>query len=159
MKKAVFIIGLALFLAGYTYSQEQKASSKKVAEGDTYTPFGKYTIELLSDRLVVDGEVATSYQIAYENSPLSVTVVVDKDKKCKNYIVVSEKLSVMYKCNGEYFGINKIEEKYKKDGYVTDARNLDNFNYFHQKYIVPGQQEEVSATILIASYFPYLLKL
>jgi len=158
MKKAVFIIGLALFLTGFTYSQEQKASSKKVAEGDTYTPFGKYTIELLNELLIVDGEQATSYRIAYENSPLSVTVVVDKDKKCKNYIVVSEKVSVMYKCNGEYFGINKIEEKYIKDGFITDTRNLDNFNFFHQKYIVAGQQEEVNATMLIAAFYPYLLK-
>ena len=64
----------------------------------------------------------------------------------------------MYKCNGEYFGINRIEEKYKKDGYVSDTRYLDNFNFFHQKYIVAGQQEEVNATMLIAAYYPYLLK-
>jgi len=158
MKKAVFIIGLALFLTGFTYSQEQKASSKKVAEGDTYTPFGKFTIELLDEPLIVDGEQAARYRITYENSPLSVTVVVDKEKKCKNYIVVSEGVSVMYKCNGEYFGINRIEEKYKKDGYVTDDKNLDKSNYFHQKFIVAGQQEEVKATSLIAAYYPSLVK-
>ena len=139
-------------------AQEQMASSNKVAEGDTNSPFGKYTIELLNEPLMVDGELATRYRITYENSPLSVTVVVDKDKKCKNYIVVSDGLSVMYKCNGQYFGINKIEEKYKRDGFVTDLRNLDNGNYFRQKILILGQQQEVDATMLIASYYPMLIK-
>jgi hypothetical protein len=158
MKKAVFIIGLVMFLIGFADAQEQKATSTKVADGDTHTPFGKYTIELLNEPLIVDGEQATRYRITYENSPISVTVVVDKEKKCKNYIVVSEGVSVMYKCNGEYFGINRIEEKYKKDGFVTDDKNLDKNSYFHQKLIVQGQQQEVAATSLIASYYPSLVK-
>jgi hypothetical protein len=158
MKKVVLIIGIALFLTGFTYAQEQKASGNKVAEGDTNTPFGKYSVELVKEPLMVDGEQVTRYRITYENSPLSVIVVVDKEAKCKNYIVVSNGLSVMYKCNGQYFGINLIEEKYKKDGFVTDDKNLDRTNYYHQKILSLGPQEELNATMLIAVYYPALIK-
>ena len=135
MKKVVFVIGIALSLVGFTNAQEQKTSGNKIAEGDTNTPFGKYSVELVKEPLMVDGEQVTRYMITYEKSPLSVIVVVDKEAKCKNYIVVSDGLSVMYKCNGQYFGINRIDEKYKKDGFVTDDKNLDNTKYFYQKII------------------------
>jgi hypothetical protein len=158
MKKVAFIIGIAMFLIGFTNAQEQKASGKKIAEGDTHTPFGKYSVELVKEPLMVDGEQVTRYRITYDNSPLTVIVVVDKEEKCKNYIVVSDGLSVMYKCNGQYFGINRIDEKYKKDGFVTDDKNLDNASYFHQKILSLGQQEEVTATTLIAVYYPSLIK-
>lgn len=158
MKKVVFVIGIALFLVGFTNAQEQKTSGNKIAEGDTHTPFGKYTVELVKEPLMVDGEQVTRYRITYEKSHLSVIVVVDKEANCKNYIVVSDGLSVMYKCNGQYFGINRIDEKYKKDGFVTDDKNLDNTKYFHQKIIAVGQQKEVDATTLIAVYYPSLIK-
>jgi hypothetical protein len=160
MKKTIFIIGLAVILAGYTYAQEHTASAlKKVAEGDTHTPFGKYTIMLQKDALMLEGEMVKQYRITYENSPISVLVIVDKEEKCKNYIVVSDGLSVMYKCNGQYFGINRIDEKYKKEGYVTDDRNLNRTNYMYQKVISLGQLEEVDATAYIAAYYPALIKL
>lgn len=158
MKKALFIIGLVMILAGYTYAQEQTASVTKVAEGDTHTPFGRYTIKLQKDPLMLEGVQVKQYRITYENSPISVLVVVDKEDNCKNYIVVSDGLSVMYKCNGQYFGINRIDEKYNKEGYVTDDKNLDKTNYFHQKVISLGQLEEVDATTYIAAYYPTLIK-
>jgi hypothetical protein len=158
MKKAVLLIGFAMFLVGSAFAQVQNVPGKKVAEGDTFTPFGKYKIEADKEPIVFDGEKATRYRITYENSPISVIVVVDKEEKCKNYIVVSNGLSVMYTCNGMYFGINRIDEKYKKDGCITDVKNLDQANYFHQKVLVLGQQEELYATGLIATYYPALIK-
>jgi hypothetical protein len=158
MKKALLLIGLALFLGGYTNAQENKAFSKKVAEGNTNTPFGRYKIELNSEPVMLEGEAVTSYRITYEKSPFSVVVLVDKEKKCKNYIVISEGLSIMYTCNGQFFGVNMIDPKYNKEGYMTDNTKLDKANFFHQKIIVLGKQEEVDATALIASYYPLLPK-
>ena len=54
--------------------------------------------------------------ISYENSPVTVKVYVDKEKNCKNYVVVSDDLAVMYTCNGKYFGVNKVDKKYRTDG-------------------------------------------
>jgi hypothetical protein len=158
MKRVVFILGMILLLIGYSNAQDQKEFGKKVAEGNTNTLFGKYIVEVNNKPVIIDGEEVTSYKISYEKSPISIIVLVDKEKKCKNYIVVSESLSLMYTCNGKYFGVNRIDDKYKKDGYVTDDKNLDKTNYFHQKLLAQGQQEELSATTLIASYFPELIK-
>jgi len=156
MKKSVFITGLILLLAGFAHAQGPRVFSKIVAEGSTYTPFGNYTVKISDDPVVLEGEKVTSYLITYDKSPVSIEILVDKEKNCKNYIVVSEGLSVMYTCNGSYFGINRIDEKYSKEGYVTDETNLDKINYFHQKLIVRGQQAEIPATSLIACYFPLL---
>jgi len=158
MKKALLLIGLALFLGGYANAQGDKAFSRKVAEGNTNTPFGKYKIELNSEPVMLEGEAVTSYRITYEKSPVSVVVLVDKEKKCKNYIVISESLSIMYTCNGQFFGVNIIDPKYNKEGYMTDNKRLDRANFYHQKLIVLGKQEEVDATALIASYYPFLPK-
>jgi hypothetical protein len=158
MKREILVIGIAMLMGGFAFAQSNMANSKKVAEGNTNTPFGKYKIEVSNEPAIVDGESVTSYKITYENSPLSVIILVDKEKNCKNYIVVSEGLSVMYKCNGQYFGVNLIDEKYKKDGLSTDGANLNKDNYFKQKLLLNGPQEEVTATTFIASYYPLLLK-
>jgi hypothetical protein len=158
MKKLFLILGFAMFMGGFTLAQSTEAKSKKVAEGNTSSPFGKYTIEVQNEPVMIDGEQVKSYKITYENSPISVVVIVDKEESCKNYIVVSDNLSVMYTCNGVYFGVNKIDKKYNKDGFVTNVKNLNLSNFYHQKIIVQGMQEEVNATALVASYFPDLLK-
>jgi len=158
MKKTILIIGIGIFLGGFTFAQSTEAISKKVAEGSSNSPFGKYTIEVQNEPVKIDGEQVTSYKITYENSPISVVVLVDKEENCKNYIVVSEGLSVMYTCNGVYFGVNRIDKKYSKDGFVTNDKNLNLTNYYHQKILVRGMQEEINATALVASFYPELLK-
>lgn len=159
MKKVFSILAMILFIMGYTCAQEQKASGKTVAEGITNTPFGGYRVEIYGEPLMIDGQEVTCYKITYDKSPITIKVLIDKEKKCKNYVVISNGLSVMYKCNGQFFGVNRIDKKYGKYGYVTDDANLDNENYFHQKLLVQGQQEEVFATSLIACYFPELIKI
>ncbi len=156
MKKSVLIIGLVLIMAGIANAQAQKTYSKIVAEGATSTPFGNYTIKVCDEPVILSGEKITSYLITYENSPISLEILVDKEKNCKNYVVISEGLSVMYSCNGSYFGVNKINEKYNKEGYSTDETNLDRLNYFHQKIIAQGRMDEVPATTMIACYYPLL---
>lgn len=126
--------------------------------GNTNTPFGMYRIEVNDEPVMLEGEAVSSYRITYENSPISIVVLVDKGKKCKNYIVVSDGLSIMYKCDGKYFGICPIDVKYEKDGCITNDKNIYKANYFHQKILSIGPQEEMGATSLIASYFPYLVK-
>jgi hypothetical protein len=149
---------MTLFLIGYANSQDKNEFKNIEAVNDSNTPFGKYKVEVNNEPVMLEGEEVTSYKISYEKSPISIIVLVDKEKKCKNYIVVSELLSVMYTCNGKYFGVNWIDEKYKKEGYVTDDKNLDRCTYFHQKVLAQGEQDELFAANLIASYFPELIK-
>lgn len=151
MKRMLLVFMLLVCVVSLSYG-------RKVAEGATNTPLGRYTIEVLDEPLMLAGEALKCYEITYENSPIKVKVYVDKEKNCRNYLVISDELSVMYTCNGQYFGVNKVDKKYSAAGFVTDDSHLDRYGYFHQKLIVHGLTPEIDATRLIASYFPLLIK-
>lgn len=151
MKRIVLAIMFLACVATLTYG-------RKVAEGLSNSSLGKYTIEALDKPFMLAGEEMKCFEITYENSPMTVKVIVDKDKKCRNFLVVSDKLSVMYTCNGEYFGVNKVDKKYAKAGFTTNDESLDRADYFHQKLITRGYTGEIDAARLIASYYPDLIK-
>jgi hypothetical protein len=133
-------------------------SREFVTGGKTHSAFGDYKIELADKPVTINGEQLKAYVISYQNSPLEVKVVIMKDKKCKNYIVLSDKLSVQYVCNGDYFGVKRLDKSFEKDGLTTSNEALNRSEYFHQKLIVPGKQSELESTQLIAAYFPMLIK-
>jgi hypothetical protein len=132
-------------------------AGKVVAEGKTFTALGDYKIETADMTVPVKGEDCKAYVIKYENSPMEVTVAVCKDRKCKRFVVLSDKLSVQYVCNEKYFGVEKLDKAFKMDGYETSDTELNSSEYFHQKVITPGKKGDVEATQLIAAYFPMLL--
>ncbi len=132
-------------------------AGKFVAEGKSFTPLGDYRIELADNQLPMNGEDCKTYSVSYENSPMKVTIVVCKEKTCKRYLVISEKLSVQYVCNSNYFGVKKLGKEFAKDGLVTSDEGLNRSEYFHQKVITPGGRGDLEATRLIAAYFPMLL--
>lgn len=132
-------------------------AGKFVAEGKTFTPLGDYRIELSDNQVPMNGEDCKAYSISYENSPMKVTIVVCKDKNCKKFVVLSDKLSVQYVCNSNYFGVQKLGKEFAKDGLVTSDEELNRSEYFHQKVITPGGRGDLEATQLIAAYFPMLL--
>jgi hypothetical protein len=151
MKRMLFAGLLIVAFSTASFSREF------VASGKTHSTFGDYKIEIANNPVTINGEQFKAYVISYQNSPLEVTVVVTKDKKCKNYIVLSDKLSVKYVCNGDYFGVQMLEKSLEKEGYKTSESALNKSEYFHQKLIVPGKQGDVFNTQLIASYFPMLI--
>jgi hypothetical protein len=132
-------------------------AGKVVAKGPTYTALGNYTIETADNAVPVNGEDCKAFVIRYENNPMEVTVAICKDRNCKKYVVLSDKLSVQYVCNDSYFGVEKLDKAFEKDGYKTSDSNLNRSEYFHQKVITPGKRSELEATQLIAAYFPMLL--
>jgi hypothetical protein len=151
--KRVLIAGL-LMLALSTAS----FSREFVAAGKTHSALGDYKIEMADKPVTINGEELKAFVISYQNSPLEVTVAIKKDKKCKNYIVLSDKLSVQYVCNGDYFGVQKLDKSMDLVGYSKSEEALDRSQYFHQKLIVPGMSSEIESTQLIAAYFPLLIK-
>lgn len=130
---------------------------KVIAKGNTFTAFGDYRIETTDNPVVLKGSECTAYTIKYENSPMEVTILVSKDKNCKTYLVLSDKLSVQYVCTANYFGVEKIDKAFHPEGYKTSDDNLNRLEYFHQKVLGPGQKSELEATSLIAVFFPSLL--
>jgi hypothetical protein len=152
MKRMFFAVLLLVAFSNTSFSREF------VAEGKTYTTFGDYKIETADKMVTINGEQLKAFVISYQNSPLEVTVAIKKDRKCKNYIVLSEKLSVKYVCNENYFGIEKLTESQICEGYSLSEAALNRSEYFHQKVLAPGKGGEIESTQLIAAFFPLLLK-
>lgn len=151
MKRIIISLVLAVAVCSASFAR------KLVAEGQTYTALGTYKLELADNPVTINGEACKAYVISYQNSPMEVTVVVTKDKKCKKYIVLSDKLSVQYVCNANYFGVEKLDKKLEKEGFKTSDSALNRGEYFHQKVLTPGKRGETEAAMLIAAYFPMLI--
>ncbi len=151
MKRMISAVVLLILFCTASFAK------KVVAEGKTYTALGDYKIEVADNPFMVKGEEYKAYIISYENSPMKVTVALTKDRNCKKYLVLSDKLSVQYVCNSNYFGVEKLDKEFEVDGYKTSDSALNRSAYFHQKVITPGKRNELEATQLIAAYFPLLL--
>lgn len=152
MKRMFFAALLIVAFSSASFSREF------VAEGKTYSALGDYKIKLADNPVTINGVQLKAYVISYENSPMDVKVAIMKDKKCKSYIVLSDKLSIEYVCNGDYFGVQKLGKSFEKDGILTSDESLNRSEYFHQRLIAQGKQDEIEATQLIAAYFPMLIK-
>jgi hypothetical protein len=151
MKKMILLTVIAAMISTVSFGK------KVIAKGSTFSAFGDYRIETIDNPVMVKGEECTAYKVSYQNSPMEVTILVCKDKKCRKYLVLSDKLSVQYVCNASYFGVEKIDKSFQKEGYNTSDSNLNRIEYFHQKVLGPGQRGEHEAASLIAVYFPFLL--
>jgi hypothetical protein len=151
MKKMILTTVLILVICTVSFGK------KVVAKGNTFSALGDYKIETVDNPVTINGQDCKAYKISYENSNMEVTLVVTKGKKCRKYVVLSDKLSVQYVCNPTYFGVERLDKSFEKQGYKTSDAALNKVEYFHQKVLGPGQQPELDATKMIAAYFPFLL--
>lgn len=127
-----------------------------VAKGESNTAFGNYKIVKLEDHMIYNNKELDKYMITYENSDMKVMVAIDKQKKCKKYYVLSEKIPVQYECNGTYFGIKKLDKALLSQGYITSLDNLNREEFYHQKVLISGTTSTIDHLNLIASYYPGL---
>lgn len=151
MKRVFFAVVLVVAMTTTSFSREL------VAEGKTFSALGDYKIEIADNPVTLKGVDHKAFIISYQNTPMQVTVVVTKGKNCKNYVVLSEKLSIQYVCNENYFGVQLLDPSFEKDGYKTSTAALNTSQYFHQKVITAGMRGEVENTQMIAAYFPMLI--
>ena len=129
-----------------------------VAKGQSNTAFGDYKIEKLDDHMVLNGKELDQYMITYEKTNIKVMVVIDKQKKCKKYYVLTDKLPVQYECNGTYFGIKKLDKDLSAKGFTTSLDNLNREEFYHQKVLTKETTATLDHLHLIASYYPGLFK-
>jgi hypothetical protein len=151
MKRVFFAALLMVAFSTASFTREY------VASGKTHSAFGDYKIEIADKPVTINGEELKAFVISYQNTPLEVKVVIRKGEKCKNYLVLSNKLSVQYVCNENYFGVQKLDKSLEIDGFTTSDASLNRSEYFHQKVIVPGKRGEIENAQLIAAYFPLLI--
>jgi hypothetical protein len=151
MKRMIFLALLTIAFSSASFARDF------VAEGKTYSALGDYRIEKADNPVMINGEEFKAYVISYENTPMEVTVVIRPGKKCKNYIVLSDKLAVQYVCNEYYFGVEKLDKSLAVQGFKPTEEGLNQSEYFHQKKLAEGKRGELESTQLIAAYFPLLL--
>jgi len=151
MKRMILTALLIFVICGASFGR------KLVAEGKSFTTLGAFKIETADQPLVVNGVSLDTYVITYENSKMSVTIAIDKDKKCRRYLTISDKLSVQYVCYGTHFGVEKLNQKYSIEGLKTSDAALNRSAYFHQKVLTQGRNEPVTCMRLIGAFFPELL--
>lgn len=151
MKRLIFSAVLAIAFCTASFA------AKVVAKGPTFTALGDYVIETAANPATIRGDECKTFTISYENSPMSVKVAVSKSGKCTRYVVMSDKLSVQYVCNGDYFGVEKLDKALRKEGIRTSDSELNLQEYYHQKLISQTRLSEIESTKMIAAYFPLLL--
>jgi hypothetical protein len=151
MKRVFFAVVMMVAMTATAFTREF------VAEGKTYSALGDYKIEIADNPVMINGQEHKAFIISYQNSPMEVKVVITKGKNCKNYVVLSDKLSVQYVCNEKYFGVQMLDPSLANDGISTETASLNKSEYFHQKVLATGKRGEVDNTQLIAAYFPMLI--
>lgn len=152
MKKIILTTVLILMVSMYTMA------NKIVAKGSSNSPFGNYKIEQLEDHMMLNGKELDKFMITYEKTDFKVVVVLDKQKTCKKYYVLSDKAPVQYECNGLYFGIKKLDKDLMANGFATCLDNLNREGYYHQRVIESGNTATMNHLELIACYYPELVK-
>jgi hypothetical protein len=152
MKRMFFLALLTVAFGSATFAREL------VAEGKTYSALGDYRIEKADNPVIINAEALKAFIISYQNSPMEVTIVIRKMENCKNYIVLSDKLSVQYVCNENYFGVEKLDKSLVVEGFNTTDAALNRNEYFHQKKLADGGRGELENTQLIAAFFPMLIE-
>ena len=148
-----FFLAAALIIAVSITSFARKF----VAEGKTYSALGNYKLEIADNPITLNGKELKAFVISYANSNMEVTIAFDKSRKGMKYYVLSDNLSVQYVCNGDYFGVAKLDKELEKDGYKTSDSALNRGEYFHQKVITRGGNCDLDNSKLIAAYFPMLI--
>jgi hypothetical protein len=151
MKRMILAAVLIIALSAASFAK------KLVAEGKTYSALGDYKIEIADNPVPMKGIDCKAYKISYSNTPMDVTIVVCKERNCRKYVVLSDKLSVQYVCNSSYFGVEKLDKSFEAEGFKTSDAALNRTEYFHQKVLGAGQKDEIEAAQLIAAYYPFLL--
>lgn len=126
------------------------------AEGKSFTSSGNFKIETADQPLIVNGVSPHTYLITCENSAMCVTIAIDKDKKCRRYMTINDKLSVQYVCNGTFFGVEKLNKKYEKEGLKTSSSAINRSACFRQKALTRGENDPVYCKKLIGAYLPEL---
>jgi len=151
MKRIILITALTIVVCLSSYAR------KFIAEGQTFSAFGNYRIELADDFVTINGVQTKPYVITFENTKLETRVVVAMEKKCIKYYVLTDNLSVQYVSTRNYFGVEKLDKELEKDGYKTSDTDLNRVAYFRQKAITGGEEWKQDKTPLIAACFPQLL--
>lgn len=145
---------MTFLILGISYSI---FAQKLVAEGKTYRSIGDFKVETAKQPMIINGVSLDTYNIKYANSVIKVTIAIEPNKDCLRYLILSDNLSVQYVSYETYFGVEKLDQKYAKDGFNTSLDLLDRSAYFKQRLISQGKNDRFTCIGLIGAFYPELI--
>ena len=156
MKTKLFILTVCVALI--SFGANAKIKTGQALTGSSLTDFGNYTITVADVPMMVNNEVARTYDLIYDNTTNPVKIGVVKADECMKFIVRTDEFEVQYTCNKGVFGVKKIEPQYQQLPKEEIDAKLERFNYFSQRVICQNKKSEDELLGLIACYFPKLIK-
>jgi hypothetical protein len=151
MKKVVLVLLLTIILIPSGIAQTL------IFNGDSFTKFGKYNIEIAEKPFILNGKELKTYLIKYENAGFTVLVTTDNIGDEIRFLTISDALSVQYVSHQKYFGVEKIDQKYVSSSLNTLDSSMNRVEYFRQKVLTSWDVNEFEKIKLIAAYYPALL--
>lgn len=151
MKKVVLVLLLTIILIPSGIAQTL------IFNGDSFTKFGKYNIEIAEKPFILNGKELKTYLIKYENAGFTVLVTTDNIGDEIRFLTISDALSVQYVSHQKYFGVEKIDQKYVSSSLNTLDSSMNRVEYFRQKVLTSWDVNELEKIKLIAAYYPALL--
>jgi hypothetical protein len=155
MKTKLFILTICVALLSLGASA--KIKDAKSLSGNSLTDFGKYSLTVSSDPMVIDNQALKTYDLTYENTNGTVQIGVVHEKNCDTYIVRCDEFEVQYACKKGVFGVKKIDKKYQTLPKEEMDAKLNKVNYYSQRIICTNKKSEDQLLGLIACYFPSLV--
>ncbi|MCX6221308.1 MAG: hypothetical protein NTZ69_09985 [Bacteroidia bacterium] len=152
MKRIVLTTAMILIISLASFANQL------LSQGHSNSQFGDYKIEALDNRMPFKDKELDLYQITYEKNGLTVVVALDKDKKCKKYYVLSEKLPIQYECNGVYFGVKLLDNDLLYNGFPITMDSVNKTEFYSQRVLATGITDTLDHLNLIAAYYPGLYK-
>lgn len=154
MKRIIILLSVfALLISSATFARPP------LVHGKTYSDLGMYIISESSGLEMINGKALKSYEISYENSPITITVAIDNsDPHRINYLVISEGLVIQYISTSRGFGVSIIDKKFNEEGFSTSSEQLNKLEYFRQKRITQLLQSEIEYVKLISVFYPRLIE-
>ena len=152
MKRIVLTTALILIISLASFANQL------LSQGHSNSQFGDFKIEALDNRMPFKDKELDLYQITYEKNGLTVIVALDKEKKCKKYYVLSEKLPIQYECNGVYFGVKLLDNDLLYNGFPITLDSVNKTEYYSQRVLATGITDTLDHLNLIAAYYPGLYK-
>ena len=152
MKRIVLTTALILIISLASFANQL------LSQGHSNSQFGDYKIEALDNHMPFKDKELDLYQITYEKNGLTVIVALDKQKNCKKYYVLSEKLPIQYECNGVYFGVKLLDNDLLYNGFPITLDSVNKAEFYSQRVLAKGVTDTLDHLNLIAAYYPGLYK-
>jgi len=155
MKTKLFILTICVALVSLGASAKIKEG--KALTGNSLTEFGKYTITVSDEPMIIASEAVKTYDLMYENTGNPIRVGLVQEEQCTTFIVRSGDFEIQYSCNKGVFGVNKIESRFQTLPTEEMDAKLNKVNFFSQRVISANKKSEEELLGLIACYFPVLV--